>query len=388
MITREFGFESFAYYQLIINYGNLLGVLFAAGFGLLAIQSFSGNKIYHLKYENLLVRLYFSLVGGATLFLIILALIVGSLGQASIFLVIMTALCFSFNRVVSMSLTGLKKQILSVAVRDFSMPSAILLLIFLTTVTMEQLIFSRNIILFIAASIALIFVLKKSKHFLKRKGFSLKKIRRPINYKYFKVLFKNFSINLCRLLNDKLDVFVAPIMLTPLEFGSYMFVRTFLSILGVPFGTVTRMYSPEVRSLIGTKRCISKEKKFKNLNKLIAILLIASGIVLWSKFLSITAIVGVEITFSFNFMFFLILAHIIEAIFGQNLALLTFANLRREVILGLSITLGVSSIVTPLLIYQYGTVGAAMSVAVTILLKNSIMDYFCRKKLALSPSCF
>ena len=175
VITREFGFESFAYYQLIINYGNLLGVLFAAGFGLLAVQSFSGNKIYHLKYENLLVRLYFSLVGGATLFLIILALIVGNLGQASIFLVLMTALCFSFNRVVSMSLTGLKKQILSVAVRDFSMPSAILLLIFLTTVTMEQLIFSRNIILFIAASIALIFVLKKSKHFIKSKDFSLKK---------------------------------------------------------------------------------------------------------------------------------------------------------------------------------------------------------------------
>jgi O-antigen/teichoic acid export membrane protein len=386
VITREFGFENFAYYQLIINYGNLLGVLFSAGFGLLALQSFSGNKIYHLEYENFLVHIYFGVVGAITLSLIILALTIDTLAKTSIFLVVISALCFSFNKVITQGLLGLRKQIVSVVLRDLSMPTTILLLIFLTTLSMDQFVFSRSIILFISALIGLLFILYKSRYVSEARTFTLRKIYRPINYQYLKVLFKNVSINVVRLLNDKIDVFVAPIFLTPLEFGSYMFVRTFLSIFGIPFATVSRMYSPEVRSLIGAGRNIGKERKFKNLNRIVSILLVAMGFVLWSQFVNINALLGVEITFSHNFMFFLILAYLAEPIFGQNLALLTFSNLRTDGILSLSITFGLSIIFTSVLIYFFSTMGAAISVAITALLKNSLLDYFCRKRLGLSPS--
>jgi O-antigen/teichoic acid export membrane protein len=361
-------------------------VLFSAGFGLLALQSFSGNKIYHLEYENFLVHIYFGVVGAITLSLIILALTIDTLAKTSIFLVVISALCFSFNKVITQGLLGLRKQIVSVVLRDLSMPTTILLLIFLTTLSMDQFVFSRSIILFISALIGLLFILYKSRYVSEARTFTLRKIYRPINYQYLKVLFKNVSINVVRLLNDKIDVFVAPIFLTPLEFGSYMFVRTFLSIFGIPFATVSRMYSPEVRSLIGAGRNIGKERKFKNLNRIVSILLVAMGFVLWSQFVNINALLGVEITFSHNFMFFLILAYLAEPIFGQNLALLTFSNLRTDGILSLSITFGLSIIFTSVLIYFFSTMGAAISVAITALLKNSLLDYFCRKRLGLSPS--
>ena len=388
IITKEFGFENFSYYQVIINYGSLLAVLFNGGFGLLALQSFSGNKIYHLKYEISLVYLYLGIVSGFILFLIVIIYVNNNFNNLFFFIIILTGICASYNKVIAQSLIGLKKQIISVVVGDLSMPIISLLLIYMATFTIDQFIFIRNILIYTASLISFIIIFYSSRNFLKLKLIRKIRLSRPINYHYYKILIKNMSINFIRMLNDRLDILVSPLLLTPFEFGTYMFVRTFLSVLGIPFSVATKMYSPEVLSLIGLNRNIDKERKFKNLNKLILILLVVLSLIIWLQFKNINAIFGIDISFSYNFMFFFMFGYIVEVVFGQNLALLTFGNLRKESILCLSIVFVFSIILTPILIFFFKVTGAAISFAITTMFKNLILDYFCRKKLASSPSIF
>jgi len=385
-LTRAIGLEAFGYYQKILNYGNLVGIIIAGGMGLFAVQVYSKNAISNLNLEMQIVNIYTITMGLFSIFIFIVVGLFPSILTNSIFICVAVGSTYALNNVVTRSLQGKRYQILSDLLRDTLIPIALIITLSIGLEDVTSYVILRCLFLSVAAYIGLTFItfdLKSLMHL--RYGKFFKELR-SVYREYVKILSSNISLNLLRLLSSKIDLLLAPFLLEPIEYGAYAYIRIIFTILGLPYTVVNKLYIPEVKLLKSGLKSSELTQKFIKLNSVTFVFQVLLGIFLFCSFTSINSFFGISIDYNYSFSIFLIIAYLTETWFGQNIALLTFTNNRKLAIRGTVLSLLVGALMLFTLGVYFGMIGIALSVLLGNLTKNVILEKSCLDTLKYSPA--